>query len=85
MKADTFETFKEIDGYYKQRMIENEPVCFNGMVKVRKYKVTIELIDEPIEVIHARLQKLWDECKNSHHWKPLKAEAKKYGLKLSHW
>lgn len=80
---DTFETFKQIDGFAKTNVIQKEPSCFNGFVRVRKYKVTVELIDEPLDVIHARIQKLWDEGKgNHHHWEPLLAAARKHGLEL---
>jgi len=72
----------KIDGYTKRNLRNDAPTCFNGMVRIRKYKVTIELVDEPIEVIRTRIQKMWDECDNHHHWEPLKAEAKKYGLEL---
>ena len=60
----------------------NEATCFNGNVNVRKYKVTIELIEEPNELIIERLQKLWDECDNYHHWTPLRIEAKKYNYEF---
>ena len=79
---DTFETFKEITDYTRNQLITDEPTCFNGMVRVRKYKVTVEVIEEPIEVIQARIQKMWDECNNHHHWRPLKDAAKQYGLEL---
>lgn len=79
---DTFETFKRIDGYAKNQIIESDPTCFNGMVRVRKYRVTVELIDEPIEVIQKRIKKMWDECETHHHWDPLKAVAAEYGLEL---
>jgi hypothetical protein len=82
---DTFETFNKIsDGYAKRNLISGEPSCFNGRVNVRKYKVTVEIVDEPIEAIQARIQKMWDECDNHHNWGPLKSEAEKYGLTLSH-
>jgi hypothetical protein len=79
---ETFETFMKLSNYQKGNLISKEPTCFNGSVSVRKYKHTIELVEEPIEVIQARIKKLWDECDNHHHWQPLKAEAKKYGLEL---
>jgi hypothetical protein len=78
----TIETFREIDDYQMRQLQQDEPDCFNRKVSVRKYRVTIELVDEPDEVICARIQKLWDECKNHHHWQPLKNEALKYGLVL---
>ena len=80
---DVFETFKKIDGYRKTQLIRDQPTCFNGDVSVRKYKVTIALVDEPIEVIRERIQKMWDECDNSHHWEPLRKEAAKFGLSLA--
>ena len=56
-----------------------EPSCFNGMVRVVKYRITVEEVEEPIEVIHERLQKLWDESTNWHNRMPLEMAAKKYG------
>ena len=79
---EEFETFAELSNYQKRNLIFDEPCCFNGQVSVRKYKHTVELVDEPIEVIQARIQKLWDECDNHHHWQALKAAAKTYGLEL---
>lgn len=78
----SFETFKKISSYEETNLTRNEPTCFNGMVSVRKYKVTIELIDEPTEIIQERIKKMWDENKNMHHTQPLRKEAKKYGLEL---
>jgi DNA helicase HerA-like ATPase len=78
----TIETFIEISGFTLNNMRQDEPSCFNGNVRVRKYRVTVELIDEPEEVIRERIQKLWDECNNHHHWQPLKNAAKQYGLDL---
>lgn len=62
--------------------VHREPSCFNGMVSVRKYRVTAELINEPIEVIRLRLIKLWRECDNSHHTHPIYSAGKEYGLDL---
>jgi len=60
------------------------PDAYNGDVHVRKYKVTVEMIDEPIEVIQARIQDLWDNCDNSHNWKSLQYMGERYGMTLSH-
>ncbi len=78
-----FRTYRKLDAYDQRQLRHDAPSCFNRMVRVRQYKITVELIDEPDEVIRARLQKLWDECDNWHHWEPLKKEAKKYGLMLT--
>ena len=80
---DTFETYKKIEGYAARQLIRDEPSCFNGDVCVRKYKVSVDLVDEPLDVIQSRIQKMWDECDNSHHWGQLRAEAHNYGLTLS--
>ena len=77
-----FETFRDIGHFEITGLTQKEPSCFNGMVRVTKSRITIEEVEEPVEVIQARIQKMWDECKNSHHHQPLKAMAKKYGLEL---
>jgi len=68
--------------YEVREMKMDEPSCFNGNVRVRKYKVTIEEIKEPDEVIAERVQKMWDACDNMHHRSPLKDMAKTVGLDL---
>ena len=78
----TFETFRKMGSYEMGNLKSNEATCFNGNVNVRKYKVTIELIEEPNELIIKRLQKLWDECDNDHYWTPLRIEAKKYNYEF---
>ena len=77
-----FETFRKIGEYEKRNMLSKEASCFNGIVNVRKYKVTIEVVDEPVEDIQARIQYMWDNIDNHHHREPLRREAAKYGLTL---
>jgi len=77
-----FETFRKIDNYTINTLTQEEPTCFNGSVSVVKYRVTIEVIEEPVEVLQERVRKLWRECDNWHHWSPLKNEAKKLGFEL---
>lgn len=84
MSEVVIETFRNPIDYRPHQWEQNGPSVFNGIVEVRKYRVTVELIDEPDDVIRNRIQKLWDECENHHHWQPLKAIAKKYGLELKH-
>ncbi len=78
----TFETFREPSAYTIDGLTCTEPSCFNGWVQVRKWRITIESVDEPTEAIHARLQDLWDHCDNWHHAGPLKTAAKAAGYEL---
>lgn len=77
------ETFRRPWGYWLRDLAQPAPSCFNGHVEVRRCRVTVELIDEPNEVIGARLQQMWDECDNWHHWGPLKAAAAKVGYTIT--
>jgi len=78
----TMETYADIAGYTLASMAKFEPSCFNGVVSVKRYRITVEEIDEPQIFIAERLQKLWDESDNIHHYGPLKAYAQAAGIKL---
>lgn len=81
-KIIEFETFTPISSYGINNLTTLEPTCFNGVVKIHKFKITIEPIDEPKDVLCERLQDLWDKCDNYHHWTPIKNMAKKIGYEL---
>ena len=74
------ETFREISGYDLIGFTQDKSSCFNGIVRIEKYKITIEKIEESKEVYKERLQKLWDECDNIHHWTPMREKAKQLGV-----
>ena len=76
------ETFKSMRGYALRDIESQNPSCFKGNVNFRKTRVTIEDIDEPVEVLAERLQQLWDVCDNHHHWNPLNNAAKSIGYQL---
>lgn len=76
------ETFRDIGDYYLSQMKQEEPSSFNGNVQVRRYRVTVELIDEPNEIIAERIERLWINCDNHHHWQPLKNAATKIGYEI---
>jgi hypothetical protein len=59
-----------------------KPDCFNGIVSIHKYRITVELIEEPIEVLKERLEKLYSESDNWHDREPLEAMAKKLGITI---
>ncbi len=75
------ETFRSIGDYeLKGYSFNNDnPSCFNGVVNFKKYRVTIEVVDEPIEVYQERLEKLWVESDNFHHHTPLRNAADEIG------
>ena len=76
------ETFREVGGHSASQLKADNTSCFNGMVNVEKYRITIEKIEETKEVYKDRLQKLWGECDNHHHWTPLQEKAKELGVEL---
>lgn len=82
MTKKVFETFRDIGDYEIMQLTQNEPSCFNGMVRVKKYRVTIEEVAEFDSVIISRINKLWRECNNSHHLSVLRDYSKKFGFEL---
>ncbi len=70
------ETFSKPESWEFDRMKDSEPSCFNGWVSIKRYRITIEEIEEPIEVLQARLEDLWLHCDNWRHWQPLENAAK---------
>ena len=61
--------------------VQSEPSAFNGEVRIRRYRVTVELIEEPIEVLRDRLRKLWREDERNHrHWRPMRDVAQRLGM-----
>lgn len=58
------------------------PHVINGQVFFRRYRTTIEIIDEPREVLAERLQELFDDTDNMHHIGPLREAARSIGVEL---
>jgi hypothetical protein len=77
-----FETFRKIDAWSMGNLIKKEPSAFNGHVDIKKYRVTIEVVEESEEVLGNRLQRLWEECDNYHLHKPLMDAAKEIDYKF---
>lgn len=59
------ETFRDVGPYEMSSLRQDQPTCFNGIVRVHRYRVTFERIDEPDEVIRDRILKLWLESATS--------------------
>lgn len=83
MKRIEFETFLPLSSWHRSQLEDKVPSAVNK-VRVRKYRVVWEEIEEPVEVIRERIQKLWNECTSHHRWAGLRAAAKEVGLELSH-
>lgn len=81
-KITSIETFRDIGNWEMRNLTDNNPSCFNGIVRVEKFKITIEKIEEPKEVYQERLQKLWEESDNHHHHLPITNKAKHLGIEL---
>lgn len=77
-----YETFS--DTTYNMRQYEGaaRPSCWNREVNIRRYRITVELVDEPKEVLVERLRKIWRSTDNHHHRDPLRTEAKRLGVEL---
>lgn len=59
-----------------------EPSAFNGAVRVIRYRMTIERIDEPVEEVRDRLRRMWRRHTNHHLVAPLKAMGQRLGIDL---
>jgi predicted component of type VI protein secretion system len=65
-----------------QRLLIAEPTAFNGLVRVERYRVTVERIEEPKEVIKARLQELLNQKGHIDKNKQVRRAATRLGIKL---
>lgn len=73
----TVETYREPRaGHFT---VDSMPSCFNDVVRVRRYRVSVEEIVEAPEVIQERLTKLYAGTTNMHHRLTLRTFAAKYG------
>lgn len=81
-KPMMFTTFQDPE-FAVRRSVLIAPNVWNGEVHVRQYIVTIERMEEPKEVIRARLQKLFEESENHHEWGPLQGAAHSVGVELA--
>jgi len=76
MKKIEFETFKDVSSSYTISQLQSgNPSCIN-FLSYRKYKVTIELIEEDKDVLIDRLMNL-DHDNNHHRRSMIDNEIKK--------
>lgn len=64
-------------------LTDEVPTPMNGKIVIRKVRVTVEPVEEPIEVLQARLVDLWETTPHNMHLTPaFEAEATKLGVTL---
>lgn len=78
-----FETFRPFTNDLIGYKNANKPAAFNGFVRVVKYRITIERIEESQEVYAQRLNQLAAECDNWHNHLPIELAAQKHGVKIT--
>ncbi|MEA3225086.1 MAG: hypothetical protein U9Q07_03985 [Planctomycetota bacterium] len=77
--GETFEIYGKLPWINPKTFV---PGCFNGEVRVEKFRVIIEKVDEPKEETQRRILELWETSDNIHTWEPLRKEAERLGLVL---
>ena len=63
MEKIEFETFKDLENSYTLSQLKKDKPSNINFLEYRKYKVTVELVDEPKEVLIKRLEDLKKETK----------------------
>lgn len=59
-----------------------KPDSLNGKVRFERYRVTVEKIEEPLEVLHERLRQIYAEVKGSRRAEAVLEAAKELGVEL---
>ncbi len=77
------ETFRKISQYELDRLTLREPYCFNNVVSIEKYRVVVEKIPETLTIYKERLQSLWEQSANHHHYESLLDKATELGIVLT--
>ena len=60
----------------------SRPLAVAGQVRVRRFRITVELLDEPVDVIQGRIRALWRESTNHKMRVELTECAAEYGMVL---
>lgn len=70
--------------YELENSRQEVPRVGNSHVSIRRYRITVELIDEPKEVLAERLRMLWRGTTNGYDQDTLLREAKKLDITLDY-
>ena len=63
MKKIEFETYRNLENSYTLNQLRKEEPSNINFLEYRKYKITVELVDEPKEVLIKRLEDLRKETR----------------------
>ena len=77
MSKTIIETFRNILDTYTINRLKDEKPSFVNSLSYRKYKITVELIDESKEVLTERLKKILSETTNYKYIQLIKEEIHK--------
>lgn len=77
-----FDTFRGFNSWEERQLSQESPSCLNGTVRFRKWRISAEIVDEPVEVLAERIQSLWDYSNNYHDTEPLRQAAASIGYEL---
>lgn len=75
-------TYDNLDSELTKAAERVKPSIGNFEVFLRRYRITVELIDEPNDVIQERLRTLWRNTRNHHEREKLATVARKLSFKL---
>lgn len=75
MKKIEFETFRNLENSYNLKQLKKEEPSNINFLEYRKFKVTVELVDEPKEVLIQRLEELKKETQGYYENQRLKKEV----------
>jgi hypothetical protein len=65
------------------RLSENLPEPWNGRITLHRLRVTVEVVEEPQEILASRLVDLWETTPyNHHHTEYFRQKAKDLGFEL---
>ena len=81
--AVQFETYHQFGVWEVSQLQRTEPSAFNGKVCVRRYRVTVEEVGEPVDIIRRRIQELCWNCGNHRDSIALQKVARDYGMDSS--
>lgn len=77
-----FGTAKTIAGS-RHMTVEDHPRVFNGEIALRRFRITVEVVNEPIDVLRDRLRALWRESEPNIHTRQIfRKAANELGIDL---